>query len=74
MKARMRGGPKNKRVMAVKDGTARIEMLKMPELSLHDWDKVGVIGTTVQGHYTIVNEPLKDGSYYFVWMGWEDEK
>lgn len=74
IKARMRGGPYNGKVKAITNYSDRIEVGKpKPVNYATDSYSDSVFNPSyVRGHYTMLHEPLKDGSYYFIWMGWDE--
>lgn len=75
MKAIMRGGPKNRKVMQAPDGTTRFEVIKPNTINHMDMLSMNPISTMViRGYYSrTLDARKKDGAYYFVWMGWDDE-
>jgi hypothetical protein len=74
MKVKYRGGPYNRKIATMPDGDYIL-------VQSQDTERLFKLATTGKmpdrpilktGKYSRVISKNKDGSYYFVWMGWDD--
>jgi hypothetical protein len=75
MKVRYRGGPMNRKIAQMPDGdqilvSAPDEEMMLGIMTGKITDPGGPVNK--KGKYSRVVDQNKDGSYYFVWMGWDD--